>query len=87
MKSSHRCPKCQHAEILYVPEPRDSDLDRPALGSRVGAFSTAVTGQMEAYACLGCGFVEWYVKDVARLDVSQLKGASVLRAATPAPYR
>lgn len=86
MKKSKRCPKCHHPEILHVPEPRNSDHDYPALGVREG-FLKDVIGVMEAYACLGCGFVEWHVQDVATLDVKKLKGASVLRATPEPPYR
>ncbi len=87
MKRSHRCPKCQHGEILHVPEPTDTDFDRASLGSRPGMLTNHVVGLMEAYACLGCGLVEWYVQDVAALDASKLKGATVLKAPKPPPYR
>ncbi len=88
MRTHHRCPKCQHHEILYVPEPRDTDFDRIALGGLRSVWTGGANGGLEAYVCLGCGYTELYVVDPRGIDSNKLTGARILTAArSDEPYR
>jgi hypothetical protein len=49
MRATHRCPKCQHGEVLHVPEPRDSDFDRLALGGSKNLWGSTANAGLEAY--------------------------------------
>jgi hypothetical protein len=81
------CPKCEHREVLYVPRLRDSDYNVMAV-DRVSVWTAEVVGEFEAYVCLGCGYAEMYVKDVAGLRAAGVEGTKVLRAPeAPPPYR
>jgi predicted nucleic-acid-binding Zn-ribbon protein len=88
MRARHRCPKCDHGEVLYVPAPRDADFDRMAIGGRRSAWDGGENGGLEAYVCRRCGYTELYVGDVGAIDVTRIEGARVLRAELPdTPYR
>jgi len=78
MRKHLRCPKCENAEILHVPEPRDTDFDRMALGGVRSIWSGGVNGGLEAFVCLGCGYTELYVVDPRAIDVTKMTGARVL---------
>lgn len=80
MRTTHRCPKCQHPEVLYVPRLRDSDYDEMRLDN-VGIWNREANGGFEAYVCRSCGFTELYVKNVAAIKIEELEGAKVLKAA------
>ena len=87
MRTRHRCPKCDHHEVLHVPEPRDSNQDRLAVGGVRRIWGNTV-GELEAYICLKCGYVELYVRDIGAIDAANLEGARVLTAEAPSdPYR
>jgi predicted nucleic-acid-binding Zn-ribbon protein len=90
MRNTHRCPKCDHGEVLYVPEVRDSNYDRMALAGRYSLYSkwsASEQGGLEAYMCRECGYTEFYVREPASLDVTRLKGARILSATPRTPYR
>jgi len=88
MRKHHRCPKCDHHEILHVPEPRDTDFDRMALGGTRSVWTGGVNGGIEAFVCLGCGYTELYVVDPRGIDATKLTGARVLSAPrSDEPYR
>jgi hypothetical protein len=74
--------------VLHIPVPRDSDLNRMAIGGRLSIWSGETNGGLEAYVCMRCGYTELYVADVAAIDVSKIEGARMLRAVKPSsPYR
>jgi predicted nucleic-acid-binding Zn-ribbon protein len=87
----NRCPKCDHGEVLHIPNPRDSDFDAMALGgASIGFFTSEAIGTLQAYVCLKCGYTEFYVGDVGGLidEVEKIAGARVLRAEERStPYR
>lgn len=87
MRKSQRCPKCDHGEVLHVPRVQDSDHDDQGLGVRMGLITRETIGALQAYVCLGCGFVEWYVERPDRIDVDRLEGARVLRSPRGPAYR
>ncbi len=88
MRTRHRCPKCDHREVLHIPEPRDSNTDRMAIGGQLSVWTRATNGALEAYVCMRCGFTELYVRDVRALDLSKLDHARVLKADDAGePYR
>lgn len=78
MKSSHRCPKCNHDRILHIVHVADRSGEnvnhsvpmrvahyRKALGQVFGmAVSTTETaGELEAGVCRACGYTELYTKN------------------------
>ena len=90
MRRTHRCPKCDHGEVLYIPELRDSNYDRMAVAGRYSVYSKwspAEQGGIEAYMCRACGYTELYVREPDKLDASLIKGAKVLSAGPRSPYR
>jgi predicted nucleic-acid-binding Zn-ribbon protein len=87
VRAKHRCPKCDHGEVLHVPEPRDTNLDRMAIGADQGWYSITPIGQLEAYVCMKCGYTELYVRDVGAIDLKKLPDARVLRAEARSEYR
>lgn len=90
MRRTHRCPKCDHGEVLYIPELRDSNYDRMAVAGRYGLYSKWSPGEQggfEAYMCRACGYTELYVREPAKLDESLIKGAKILSAGPRSPYR
>ena len=80
MRTTHRCPKCRHGEVLHVPNPRDTNHDSMALGHL--SIWGGVNGAIELYMCMGCGFSELYFQEPQRVEVAKLEGARVLRAAS-----
>jgi predicted nucleic-acid-binding Zn-ribbon protein len=86
MRTSHRCPKCSHDEVLHVPRIRDSDYDTLCLGVD-GVLSKELVGQLESYMCRACGYVELYAQNASSIDPRTLPGARVLKAKPLPPYR
>ena len=64
------CPACGGRRFLHAP----SVLDRADGGpselalAKPSIWRSRVFCVFEAYACVGCGWVEWYVKDPASLE-------------------
>ncbi len=79
MRTTHRCPKCQHDRVLYIPEPKDTDLDRLALGGVRSVWSGTPNLPLEAYVCLRCGVVELYAKNLGDVDFAKLPAGSEVR--------
>jgi predicted nucleic-acid-binding Zn-ribbon protein len=85
MRTVHRCPKCNHGEILFIPQIADrddADKIRPLVAHVVeyGWRDDAEFGQIQAYICRGCGFTELYTKDAKALPVEKIPGAKLLKA-------
>ena len=78
------CPKCQHKEILFVPQIADRDDDdsiRP-LSVRVVHFDwkdDVEDGIMQAYICLNCGFTELFTSQPSKIDISKIAGAKLIK--------
>ena len=90
MRDSHRCPKCSHNEIIFVPRLRDTDFDVLTVDSEVKSVWTGERerfGQLQAFICSRCGFTEIYTVDPRNIPLSRIPGAKVLVAEPPAPYR
>ena len=88
MRNHYRCPKCDHGEVLYVPEPRDQDYDRMALGGMRSVWSGNVNAALEAYVCLKCGYTELYVQRPREINLDKIDDARVLKAEDgTGPYR
>jgi predicted nucleic-acid-binding Zn-ribbon protein len=90
MRRSHRCPKCDHPEVLHAPEVRDSNYDSLALAGRYSAYSKWTReeqGGLEAYMCMECGYTEFYVREPRKVDPSLIRGARILSSSARTPYR
>ncbi len=83
MRRTHTCPKCNHGEILFVPQIADRDDDdtvRPLVVHVVHLdYKDLEMGSLQAYICRGCGFTELYTKDAAQLPVDKIPGAKILK--------
>ncbi len=44
-------------------------------------------GTLEAYACLGCGLVEWYARDVRDVPIGVEYGTELVDVSTSGPFR
>ncbi len=85
MRTSHRCPKCHHDEVLFVPQvaDRDDKLNIKPLMIHVVEFDwrhDMEFGQIQAYVCRGCGFTELYTSGADKLLVEKIPGARILKA-------
>lgn len=84
MRTSHVCPKCQHKEILFVPQLADRDDEskiRP-LVVHVVEFDwreDAEFGRLQAYVCRKCGYTELYTTEPQALAVDKIPGAKLLK--------
>jgi len=86
MRQTHQCPKCQGAEIFYIPALRDNQ-DRLAIHVEQGWVEKTIHGALEAYVCGACGFTELYAVDAARIPIEQIPGARRLGPVPKPPYR
>jgi predicted nucleic-acid-binding Zn-ribbon protein len=86
MRTTHCCPKCDHREVLFLPQLADRDDDhnvRP-LVVHVVEFDwrdDAEFGRIQAYVCRKCGYTELYTKGADSLPIDKIPGAQIL---TPA---
>ena len=70
MRARVRCPLCATTRIAHakqVLDRGDGDFRKALALNKPSVWSSSVIGELEAFACTGCGFVEWYVKDPAGL--------------------
>ena len=85
MRTTHRCPKCQHDEVLFFPQLADRDDSnkvRP-LVLHVLEFDwreDAEFGRLQAYVCRKCGYTELYTTEPQSLPIDKVPGAKVLKA-------
>ena len=86
MRDSHRCPKCQHGEVLFVPQLADRDdrdVIRP-LVLHVLEFDWREDmefGKIQAYVCRKCGFTELDTAEVSSIPLDRVpEGWKVLKA-------
>jgi predicted nucleic-acid-binding Zn-ribbon protein len=86
MRETHRCTKCKHGEILFVPQIADrddKDKIRP-LVLHVLEFDWRPEmefGRLQAYVCRKCGFTELYTSEPAAIPLDRVpKGWKILKA-------
>jgi len=86
MRETHRCPKCRHGEVLFVPQLADRDdrdIIRP-LVIHVVEFDWRPDmefGRLQAYVCRKCGFTELYTFDAGAIPLEKLPpGSKMLKA-------
>jgi predicted nucleic-acid-binding Zn-ribbon protein len=85
MRKTHRCPKCQHGEVLFVPQIADRD-DRDRIRPLVVHVleydwrEDAEFGRIEAYICRACEYTEFYTEKAGLLPVDKIPGAKILKA-------
>jgi hypothetical protein len=89
MRAEVRCPACGCRKILHVSEILDSTgAGREKLSlAQPSRWSKQRVGELEAYVCTGCRLVEWYVKDLAGLEVDEDKVRLLDGDAEGGPYR
>jgi predicted nucleic-acid-binding Zn-ribbon protein len=84
MRNTHICPKCNHREVLFVPQIADrddSDVVRPLhLHVKNLDYKDIEIGAIQAYVCRGCGYTELYTENIANLPVNRIPGAELRRA-------
>lgn len=85
VRTSHRCPKCNNDEVLFVPQlaDRDDKLHIKPLMVHVVEFDwrhDMEFGQIQAYICRGCGFTELYTSGAEKLPVDKIPGARIYKA-------
>jgi predicted nucleic-acid-binding Zn-ribbon protein len=85
MRTTHVCPKCQHNEVIFIPQLADRDDDdnvRP-LVVHVQHFDwkdDMEVGKLTAYICNACGYTELYTTDARSLPLHKIPGAKLLVA-------
>ncbi len=70
MRKHQRCRACGHRKIahaLSVLDRGDSNLEHPLALNRPSWWSSKTQGELEAFVCMSCGLVEWWVKDPSSL--------------------
>ncbi|MBX3246981.1 MAG: hypothetical protein KF901_07355 [Myxococcales bacterium] len=91
MKRTLTCPKCACTDILHVPQIADRNHTSVAPQSLVYSKEDVLggigvrayaTGELEAYVCNACGYVEQYLKEGIPVDEVFVKR---LRGPRPAP--
>lgn len=91
MRARLRCPACGTSRIAHtkhVLDRGDGDARKVMALSQPSWWSDKLVGELEAFACTGCGLVEWYVRDPGALR--EVKGQlTILDGETPesGPYR
>jgi hypothetical protein len=92
MKLRGHCPRCGGTRIGHLtslPDTVGTEADVwPRYVATIKGPDGELTpvGQIEAYLCAGCGYLEEYVADVEKLDFDRLQGFSWVRSET-SPYR
>jgi hypothetical protein len=79
MRARLRCPACDSARLAHAKQVLDrghGDSRNVMALIQPSGWSSKVIGELEAFACTGCGLVEWYVKDPEGLR--EVKGQMVI---------
>jgi predicted nucleic-acid-binding Zn-ribbon protein len=83
MRSSHKCPKCGHGEVLFVPQIADRDdrdIVRPlVIHVQHLDYKDIELGKLQAYVCRSCGYTELYTAHASSVPLDKVPGARVLR--------
>ncbi|RYE91398.1 MAG: hypothetical protein EOO75_08835 [Myxococcales bacterium] len=89
MRDQHICPRCDHDEILFLPELSDQADFPLTLHAVVRSHpfrSPSRWGRLTAYICRRCGYTELYTVEPERIPLDAVPGAQLLRG-TREPYR
>ncbi|MBP6630904.1 MAG: hypothetical protein KBG28_25525 [Kofleriaceae bacterium] len=92
LRGQLRCPACGGRKIAHAPQVLDraDSATRAALALyQPSWWSSKVVGELEAYACVACGLVEWWVREPGALAEHD-KYLRILDGAEPGaggPYR
>lgn len=66
MRNQQRCRACGNRKIahaLSVLDRADSNTREPLALNRPSWWSSKTQGELEAFVCMTCGLVEWWVKE------------------------
>lgn len=78
MKRTHRCPKCEHPEILFIAEVADETGDHGIQLMRIARVKESIdansayvrkVGVLEAGVCRECGYTEFYTREPKSIPV------------------
>ncbi len=69
LRYNSTCPTCRHKGAIHAPSVLDSSAEGRSNMAIIqpSLWSSKTEGELEAYICQKCGFVEWYVKDPSSL--------------------
>ena len=94
MKRTLRCPKSDGQVILRVGEVKELGHSNQSHPLRVAMFNHALgyaagLGAFETYICKGCGFTEWYAKEIESIITDVPLGTTLLDGGgdKSGPYR
>jgi hypothetical protein len=90
MRESHRCPKCLHEEILYLPELSDQAEVPLALHAVVRHHpfrGPSRWGRLSACICRACGYTELYTMNPSSIPLDAVPGATILTPPRNGHYR
>jgi hypothetical protein len=65
------CPCCGSRRVFYAPDVLDrgeSNTRLPMAVATTGFWRQRPQGAFELFACVACGFVEWYVREPSQLE-------------------
>jgi hypothetical protein len=85
MRGQGRCRACGGSKILHATTV--ADVGTTAMAVAVSPFWATPQGTFETYICVGCGHVEWYVKDPTEVKVDGKVTQWHVVDAAPGPYR
>jgi len=69
MRGQGRCRACGGSTILHVDKVADRDQGTyQPMSVAVTLWLNRPKGTFETYICMGCGLVEWYVKDPGAIE-------------------
>ncbi|MBN1617802.1 hypothetical protein JW887_00470 [Candidatus Dojkabacteria bacterium] len=67
MKKTKKCTKCESTEIFYLESVVDrahgNNASKLLVGLKNDFWRGKIGGEIEAYICANCGYVEFYLKD------------------------
>lgn len=90
MRDHGGCPKCQHDEVLFLPELSDQadfPLSLHALVRHHPFRAPTRWGKIEAYICRRCGYTELYTQNPAQIPLDVVPGTRVITSKKSDPYR
>lgn len=101
MKTSGACPKCSCAKLYVVEEVTQPDnessnstvpffmqaarLSQRDTGVTEGTSYRSQVGKFETWICSGCGFTEWYAKDLNEIGLLARHWGGGIRVVTSPP--
>jgi predicted nucleic-acid-binding Zn-ribbon protein len=75
MRSTCKCPKCRHHNVIYLPLVKAGSAALMAYTTPSGV----VDASFVAYICEKCGFSELYVADPKKVVIANIPGARLIR--------